>query len=157
MPRPAASDARPATGEGAGDAFSEAASSGAASAGSARRGVPPRRTASAGAAPRRSVPPPRDRPELLPFTGVLPQVAEGDLVWCRDALGRGWTRRVALDGPRYDQAGAHRTCRLTVPTASVRDWHDHASAAPFVNWPAEDVARADRPVPGPIMAAAHRP
>ncbi|MDX6744050.1 hypothetical protein [Actinocorallia sp. A-T 12471] len=93
----------------------------------------------------------RTRPELLAFTGPLPQVAAGDPVWCRDALGRGWTRRVALDGPRYDQAAAHRTCRLTVPTSSVHDWHAHGLSAPSVNWPAEDVARADLPVPGPIM------
>ncbi|MCD0449781.1 hypothetical protein LO762_11355 [Actinocorallia sp. API 0066] len=92
------------------------------------------------------------RPELLPFTGTLPQVAAGDPVWCRDALGRGWTRRVALDGPRYDQARALRTCRLTVPTATPDDYHRHGLDAPSLNWPAEDVARADLPVPGAIMA-----
>lgn len=102
--------------------------------------------------PGRGGPPARPRPELLPFTGRLPQVRAGDLVWCRDALGRGWTRRVALDGPRYDQAAAHRFCRLTVPTATVDDHREHGLGAPSVNWPAEDVARADLPVPGAIMA-----
>ncbi|ROO87219.1 hypothetical protein EDD29_4813 [Actinocorallia herbida] len=92
------------------------------------------------------------RPELLPHPGPVPQVRAGDPIWCRDALGRGWGRRVALDGPRYDQPAAYRACRLTVPTATVQDWHEHGAAAPSVNWPAEDVARADLPVPGPIMA-----
>lgn len=110
-------------------------------------------TAARGTGTARRGTPARARPELLPFSGPLPQVATGDIVWCRDALKRGWTRRVALDGPHYDQASAHRTCRLTVPTADLDDWYAQGAAAPSVNWPAEDVARADRPVPGPIMGS----
>ncbi|MGI5320953.1 hypothetical protein [Actinomadura nitritigenes] len=82
------------------------------------------------------------------FTGDLPVLAAGDRVWCRDALGRGWVKRVALGGPRYDDDSAYLLCWLSVPTASIDDYREHGPDAPSVNWPASDVQLADRPVPG---------
>ena len=91
-----------------------------------------------------------DLPPTEEFTGPVPRVKAKDRVWCRDALGRGWVKRVALGPPRYDRSSAYSLCWLTVPTATLEDYERHGLDAPFVNWPAKDVARTDQPVPGPI-------